>query len=160
MSISVLQRRTLYLAIALLIFTCGRVVAQTTSGQTITAIPQQIKTNAEVKANTKANSVANSATDKLDSGMNKAWKGLGKMFKKKPKPGKDSLAAPNSGVPAAPGVPNQVVPGASKTDTTGGHKTSFLTGGKASLTGDTRWYAVVEAWAREGRKSKNVLKTA
>jgi hypothetical protein len=138
MSISVLQRRTLSLAIALLLFTCGRVVAQTTSGQSINAIPQQIKTNAEAKANTKANTVANSATDKLDSGMNKAWKGLGKMFKKKPKPGKDSLAAPNPGVPGAPGVPNQVapgapnpgapgapnpvVPGASKTDTATGRK--------------------------------------
>src|SRR5580693_7282832 len=101
MSRSILQRRPVYLAIVLLFFTCGQVVAQaTTSGQSINAIPQQIKANAETKANTKANTVANSATDKLDSGVNKAWKGLGKMFKKKPKPGKDSVVT--SAAPLAP----------------------------------------------------------
>jgi hypothetical protein len=105
MSITVLQRRPLYLAIALLFFTCGQVVAQATAAdQTFKATPQQIKANAELKANAKANTVANSATDKLDSGMNKAWKGIGKMFKKKPKPGKDSVASAPT-LPVNPGTP-------------------------------------------------------
>jgi hypothetical protein len=110
MSKSILQRRPVYLAIALLFFACGQVVAQaTTADQNFKTIPQQVKANAEVKATNKANTVANSATDKIDSGMNKAFKGLGKMFKKKPKPGKDSLSTP--GAPPAP-----------KTDSTGAPK--------------------------------------
>ena len=163
MSTSILQRRPLYLAIALLFFTYGQVVAQATAGQTISAIPQQIKTNAEVKANTKANSIANSATDKLDSGMNKAFKGIGKMFKKKPKPGKESVSASVTPVvPVTPATPvTPVAPVVSKTDTTGGKKSSFLSGGKTGLAVDAGWCNVIEAWAREGRKSKTVfLKTA
>jgi hypothetical protein len=132
---SILQWRPLYLAIALLFFTCGQVIAQATAAdQNFKTIPQQIKANAENKANTKANNLANSATDKLDSGMNKAFKGIGKMFKKKPKPGKDSLST--SGVPVAPIVP--VTPVVPKTDTVV-PKTSFLL---------IREY-VVPAWARE-----------
>jgi hypothetical protein len=144
-----MQRRNTCLALALLFFTCGQVVAQaTTADQNFKATPQQIKANAENKANAKANNVANSATDKLDSGVNKAFKGIGKMFKKKPKPAKDSLGTP--GAPLAP-----------RTDTTGAPKTGFRSGGKASLTGEAEWCDVMDAWAREGRKCKTVfLKTA
>jgi hypothetical protein len=142
MSITVLQWRPLYLAIALLFFTGGQVVAQATAAdQNFKAIPQQIKANAENKANIKANNLANSATDKLDSGMNKALKGIGKMFKKKPKPGKDSLAVPV--VPAAPV--------ASKTDSTVVPKTSFLSGGQPGLGAEEGLWVTVEAGGVRGK---------
>ena len=151
---STIQGRSLYLLIAALFFIGSRGAAQSTAAdQSFKAIPQQIKTNAEVKANNRANTVANSATDKLDSGVNKAFRGIGKMFRKKPKPGKDSLGM--SGAPQAPASP--VTP---NTDTTGSKKTGFRSGRKESLTG-TGWCDVIEAWSRRGRKSKTVfLKTA
>jgi len=83
--------------------------------------------------------------------MNKAFKGIGKMFKKKPKPAKDSLGTP--GAPLAPVMPS--------TDTTGSKKTGFRSGGKASLTGKAEWCDVIGAWARRSRNPKTVfLKTA
>jgi hypothetical protein len=148
MLMSTIQRRSFYLLIAALFIFGSRGAAQSTAAdQSFKAIPQQIKSNAETRATTKANTVANNATDKLDSGLNKAFSGIGKMFRKKPKPAKDSLVTP--GLPVTP------------TDTTGSKKTSFQSGRKATLIGAAGWCEVIEAWARGGRKSTVVfLKTA
>jgi hypothetical protein len=93
------RQRNLYLLFALLLF-CGRLTAQTTGTTTTTAadqnfktIPQQVKGNAENKATNKVNTVANNASNKVDTGLNNAYKGFVKMFRKKPKPRKDSTTA-------------------------------------------------------------------
>jgi hypothetical protein len=105
---STIQCRSFYLLIVALLFIGSRGAAQATAAdQNFKTIPQQVKTNAEVKATNKTNSVANSATDKVDSGLNKAYKGFTGMFKKKKK--KDSVGAtpppppPPGGTPPPPG---------------------------------------------------------
>jgi hypothetical protein len=98
-----MQRRSLYLLLAALFFTGSRVVAQTTAAdQNFKTIPQQIKTTAEVKATNRANVIANDATDKIDSGMSKAYRGLLKMFGKKRKPGAGAPAQDSVGTGVTP----------------------------------------------------------
>ncbi|HET6252846.1 MAG TPA: hypothetical protein VFE32_02165 [Puia sp.] len=102
-----IQCRSHCLLLAALIFIGTRGAAQSAADQSFKTIPQQIKTSAEIKATNKANSVANGATDKVDSGVNKAYRGLMKMFKKKPKPGtgpKDSTGRPVDSLSGAPKV--------------------------------------------------------
>jgi hypothetical protein len=102
---STIQCRSLYLLIAALFFLGSRGAAQSTADQNFKTIPQQVKTNAEVKATNKANAVGNSAADKVDTGLNKAYKGFVGMFKKKKK--KDSAGVmpppPPGGTPPPPG---------------------------------------------------------
>ena len=113
---STIQSRSLYLLIAALFFIGSRGAAQSTAAdQSFKTIPQQVKTNAETKATNKANTVANNATDKVDTGLNKAYKGFVGMFKKKKK--KDSVGA------APPPAPPSLVPVPPNADTTGSKKT-------------------------------------
>src|SRR5580698_4611938 len=87
MLMSTIQCRSLYLLIAALFFLGSRGAAQSTADQNFKTIPQQVKTNAEVKA------------------TNKAYKGFVGMFKKKKK--KDSAGVmpppPPGGTPPPPG---------------------------------------------------------
>ena len=96
---STIQRCRTCLLLAALFIIGSRSLAQSTAAdQNFKTIPQQIKTNAEVKATNRANTIADRASDKIDSGMGMAYRGLIKMFKKKNKPGgagvplKDSAA--------------------------------------------------------------------
>src|SRR5579871_5793549 len=85
---STIQRRSLCLLLAALFFLGSRCAAQSNGAdQNFKTIPQQVKTNAEVKATNRANTIANDATDKIDSGMSKAYRGFMKMFTKKKKSG-------------------------------------------------------------------------
>jgi hypothetical protein len=105
---STIQCRSLCLLLAALFFAGSRGAAQSTTAadQNFKTIPQQVKANAETKATNKANQVGNSAADKLDSGVNKAYRGLLNKFKKKPKPvpaPKDSTNVhPTDSLPGVP----------------------------------------------------------
>jgi hypothetical protein len=123
---STIQCRSLCLLIAALFFAGSRGAAQSTTAadQGFKTIPQQVKANAETKATNKANQVGNSAADKVDSGVNKAYRGFLNKFKKKPKPG----TAPK--------------------DSTSVHPTDSLPGVPKTGLG-SRGSAVVPAWARK-----------
>jgi hypothetical protein len=100
-----MQCRSLFLLIAALFFLGSRVAAQSTADQNLKTVPQQIKSNAENKASTKATAIGNSASDKVDSGMSKAYKGFVGMFKKKKKNKDSVVVVPPSAPPAVVSAP-------------------------------------------------------
>jgi hypothetical protein len=103
MSISIKRCGTGVVVLALLLLTCGRVAAQTTTssaGQSVSNLPQQVKTNGENKLVAKTNTVSNNAADKVDTLGTKAFKGFVGMFKKK----KKTEAIPGGGTPPSSGT--------------------------------------------------------
>jgi hypothetical protein len=146
---STIQCRSLCLLLAALFFAGSRGAAQSTTAadQGFKTIPQQVKANAETKATNKATQVGNNAADKLDSGVNKAYRGLLNKFKKKPKP----AAAPKDSTNIHP------------TDSLSGVPKTGL-GGKGSAQSMAVQYfktlpdgAVLPAWAR---KAEGLFATA
>jgi len=122
MSISIKRCGAGVVVLVLLLLTGGRVAAQTSSAdQSVSNLPQQVKTNSENKLVAKTNTVSNNAADKVDTLGTKAFKGFVGMFKKKKKQPKDSVATATPGVPAAPGAPaTPGTPAASGTPVTPG----------------------------------------
>ena len=72
-----------FFAIALLLATSGKAIAQSAADQSFKNIPQQARDNAETKATTKTSNMTTSALNKADSLSGKALKGLTGIFKKK-----------------------------------------------------------------------------
>ena len=122
MSISIKRCGAGVVVLVLLLLTGGRVAAQTSSAdQSVSNLPQQVKTNSENKLVAKTNTVSNNAADKVDTLGTKAFKGFVGMFKKKKKTPKDSVAPATPVAPAAPGAPaTQGTPAASGTPVTPG----------------------------------------
>ena len=146
---SAIQCRSLCLLLAALFFLGSRGAAQSTAAdQSFKAIPQQIKSNAEVRATNKANQVANTATDKLDSGMGKAYRGLVNMFKKKNKPVKDTVKMPGTLVKDSVGGAAQPKAGAFAPARLRGHAVAEA----PAFSGASKHCGIVPAWARKAQR--------
>jgi hypothetical protein len=109
MSIYVKRWRPGVVVLVLLMVASNRLAAQTTTssaGQSVSNLPQQVKTNGENRLVAKTNTVSNNAADKVDTLGTKAFNGFVGMFKKKKKP---------AVAPATPGATSTPP----KTDSTG-----------------------------------------
>jgi len=112
MSIYVKRWRPGVVVLVLLMVASNRLAAQTTTssaGQSVSNLPQQVKTNGENRLVAKTNTVSNNAADKVDTLGTKAFNGFVGMFKKKKKP---------AVAPATPGATSTPP----KTDSTGAPK--------------------------------------